>query len=368
MASKKFKNAFISAAIGCYRFLTGNKLCGASEYNAERVKSIAIFSTTALGDLILNTPAILAIKERYPDAALTLISSHKNKALVENSPWFENIIYWDQKVKNVSSVARRLRACKPDVAVLLHSKSPYDVLCAALAKIPFVLKDAYNGSDLAMRKQVTSMPGNNFPGHLIERKLALVNLMGCSTENIQMQIPYPVKNISTSPDKVVVGFQLGASEKLRQWPVEYFRELAKLLLAAGNNFEIALIGSPAERGLAEAFLDGFSDQELGRINDYVGKCSLTGLVECIAGFDVLVTPDTGPLHLAVALKVKTVSLFVTANPAHTGPLQDPERHIVIKESPMQAMELAEYPDQPMAIIKPERVLTAVQRVVTAEEM
>ena len=242
------------------------------------------------------------------------------------------------------------------------------MLCAALAKIPFVLKDAYNGSDLAMRKQVTSMPENNYPGHLIERKLALVNLMGCSTKNIQMQIPYPVKNISTSPDKVVVGFQLGASEKLRQWPVEYFRELAKLLLAAGNKFEIALIGSPAERGLAEAFLDGFSNQELGRINDYVGKCSLTGLVECIAGFDVLVTPDTGPLHLAVALKVKTVSLFVTANPAHTGPLQDPERHIVIKESPRQAMELAEYPDQPMAIIKPERVLTAVQRVVTAEEM
>ena len=368
MASKKFKLIFISSIISCYRFLTANKLLAVGEYKPERVKSIAIFSTTALGDLILNTPAILAIKERYPDAAMTLISSHKNKALVENSPWFESVIYWDQKVKNVFSVARRLRASKPDVAVLLHSRCPYDVLCTALAKIPVVLKDAYNESDLAMRKQVTSMPDNHFPGHLIERKLALVKMLGCSTENIQMQIPYPVENISTAPDKIVVGFQLGASEKLRQWPIDYFRELAKRLLASGNALEIALIGSPAERGLAEAFLDGFTEQELGRIHDYVGKCSLTGLVECIAGFDVLVTPDTGPLHLAVALKVKTVSLFVTANPAHTGPLQDPERHIVIKGSPAQATNIAGYPDQPMAIIKPESVFAAVQRSIAADGM
>ena len=365
MASKKFKIAFISAVIGCYRFLTGNKLCSARAYNAECVKSIAIFSTTALGDLILNTPAILAIKERYPDATMTLISSHKNKALVEKSPWFESVIYWDQKVTYVFSVAGRLRASKPDVAVLLHSKSPYDVLCAAVARIPVVLKDGYNESDLAMRKQVTSMPDNHFPGHLIERKLALVKMLGCSTENIQMQIPYQVENISTVPDKRVVGFQLGASEKLRQWPIDYFRELAKRLLVADDAFEIALIGSPGERELAEAFLDGFTGEELGRIHDYVGKCSLTGLVECIAGFAVLVTPDTGPLHLAVALKVKTVSLFVTANPAHTGPLQDPERHIVINESPAQATNIAGYPDQPMAIIKPESVFAAVQRSVAA---
>jgi ADP-heptose:LPS heptosyltransferase len=100
------------------------------------------------------------------------------------------------------------------------------VLCAALAKIPFVLKDAYNGSDLAMRKQVTSMPENNYPGHLIERKLALVNLMGCSTKNIQMQILIPSKISQLRQIKWSLVFQLGASGKLRQWPVEYFRELA----------------------------------------------------------------------------------------------------------------------------------------------
>lgn len=80
----------------------------------------------------------------------------------------------------------------------------------------------------------------------------------------------------------------------------------------------------------------------------------------IENMDVLVTGDTGPLHLAVALKTKTVSLFVTANPDHTGPYQDMELHQVMRVSTDIKNLAADIKIQPLAIINAEDVLERIE--------
>ncbi|HAS1420567.1 TPA: glycosyltransferase family 9 protein [Enterobacter asburiae] len=299
------------------------------------------------------------MKSKFPSARITLISSHKNRSLVERSPWFERVIFWDQKVKTVPKIVRLLNMNAPDVAVILHSKSPYDVLIATLSGAKYILKDAYNESDLAMRRFVTSLSGIEFNGHLIERKMSLIESIGCDVENIEMKIPFSFEG-KNKKNAIVIGFQLGASDIERQWPILRFNELANLLINSGHTVEIVLIGSPNEVDLSKKFMEGMTEAEREFINDCVGKVSLTELVATISGFDLLVTGDTGPLHLAIALKVKTVSLFVTANPAYTGPLQDPHLHKVICVNNNDDLMTSV---QPMSIISANEVMMAISQAI-----
>ena len=95
---------------------------------------------------------------------------------------------------------------------------------------------------------------------------------------------------------------------------------------------IVLIGAPFDDGKAKQFMSLIGPQTQACVDNQIGKTGLQGLLTLIDSFHVLVTGDTGPLHLAVALKVKTISLFVTADSRSTGPIQDTELHRIIQVS------------------------------------
>lgn len=124
---------------------------------------------------------------------------------------------------------------------------------------------------------------------------------------------------------------MGASKPDRMWPVTCFIELAHILFSKDNAYRIVLIGTAQETSLGEALLAELNDTEKQRIDNVIGKTDLPELLAQIKRFSVLVTGDTGPLHLAVSLKTPTVSLFGGfANPKYTGPYQDPHLHTVIQ--------------------------------------
>lgn len=67
----------------------------------DKLKTIAIFSTTALGDFLLNMPAIAALKARWPEAKIVLVINKRNQLLVEGGTLFDEILYWNGKVNGV---------------------------------------------------------------------------------------------------------------------------------------------------------------------------------------------------------------------------------------------------------------------------
>lgn len=124
------------------------------------------------------------------------------------------------------------------------------------------------------------------------------------------------KLLSKSPQGCLgyVGLQLGASEKRRQWPAAYFAELGNLLWRHYKLMPV-LLGSTAERALAEDYL---ACQAPGI--DMAGTTSLQELAALLPSFKLLVTNDTGTMHLAAGLGVPSLSLFLaTAQPWDTGP-------------------------------------------------
>lgn len=112
-----------------------------------------------------------------------------------------------------------------------------------------------------------------------------------------------------------VTMQLGASEKRRQWPAHYFAAVGDRLWRERRLCPV-LLGSPAERPLAEAYAQAAQ----GPMLDAVGKTDLTQLAALLRQSRLLLTNDTGTMHLAAGLGVSCLAIFLaTAQPSDTGP-------------------------------------------------
>lgn len=359
---KKNKIKIISKVLSWYAYLSGYRPGRVDDCNKNTINCIVIYSTTALGDLILNTPAIYALKAQFPQARLVMVSSPKNRGLVEGSDIFDDVIYWNNKFNNILYFIFKLRKIRPQLAVILHSYFPYDILTAVLSGCRFIFRDHYGKENVALNHWLTAY-SPNFQGHTVQRKLQLVSPLGCDVTQTRMRIPVVISAANREPGRQRIGFQLGASRDFRRWPVACFAALCDRLCdrpaAEDAAVEIILIGGKNEQVLVEEFMALVAPANRQRVSSLVGRTTLPQLAAAITTFDILVTGDTGPLHVAIAQRVRTVSLFVTANPLYTGPYQDLDRHRVFYK-PISSLppELARS-RFPMAAITPAEVFDAV---------
>lgn len=337
--------------------LTGYRVRKITHFPAqESLKTIAIFSTTALGDFLLNTPAIRAIKQRWPESRILLVIHKNNQQLAESCPVFDEILYWDGKVNGVAGLAKKLRAQKVDAAFLLHSRAPYDIVAASLARSPVILKDVYYSDYLGrdnfyLARFLSAHYDNRIGGiHLIRQKTELLKSTGIEIPSLDMFIPAPF-----TPEKarrITVGLHPGTSTPARCWPAEKFTRLIQNLMTKYPDIDIMLTGGPGEITLNQKIIAGLAG-DTRQVTNLAGATSLMQLVEKIASFSCLVVGDTGPLHIAIAVKTPVVALLgCKMYTEGASPLQDKEMHQVI---------MAEDESQGIPLIKVEKVFAAVEQ-------
>jgi len=287
--------------------------------------SVLIYSTTALGDYMFNSPAIHAIRLRYPKAKITLVAHPKYKNLLTQRDDYDDVIFWNNKVSGMPRLIKETKKKEPGLAVLLHSHMPYDIVSAALSGCRFIVRDNYAKPLGKMNRWVT-YGLDDFDEHVIARKMKLISALGCSTDVVDMVLPCDYAKIKKTEGYQRIGFQLGASSLIRCWPPEYYANLATTLIRNNKNIEVVLIGSAEEIHLAESFMAYLDTTTAENITSFIGKTTLPELLGIIGSMDLLVTGDTGPFHLAIALKTPTLSLFVTEDPRRSGPYQDKQLH------------------------------------------
>jgi ADP-heptose:LPS heptosyltransferase len=308
---------------------------------------VVIYSTTALGDFLMNTPAIWSLKNRFPTSKFILVSSKKNKDLVSRYRWFDKIYIWDNKLLNYLPLFLKLRREKPDLSVILHAHYPYDVMSAVLTGSHTIMRDHYGGESPILNKYLDHYSGY-FDDHAIKRKLKLIESLGAESHQTRMHLPQLESTSGAATDHKRIGLQLGASKDIRRWPLASFRQLVIALLDRWPDSEIIVTGTAAEQHLEQELIDSLPPHYRKNVIPMAGKTNLGGLIDLIRTLDVLVTGDTGPMHIAIAAQVKTVSLFSTANPRYTGPCQDSERHIIVHrpakkdaQHPMESIKVKE---------------------------
>jgi lipopolysaccharide heptosyltransferase II len=107
----------------------------------------------------------------------------------------------------------------------------------------------------------------------------------------------------------------GARWLNKRWPAEYFSELVKRLAEQNREFRFVILGGKEDQPLGEII----SQAEPQRCLDLTGKTSLPEMIEWIRLSELIVTNDTGPMHVGAALGKPVVSMFGPTNPNRTGP-------------------------------------------------
>ena len=159
----------------------------------------------------------------------------------------------------------------------------------------------------------------------------------------------------------------------KRWPLPYWKTLVSRLIGAGTT--VVLAGGPADRHLAQAVVAGVSTQpgdSTRRPIDLTGRTTLPALLALLEQADVLVSGDSGPLHLAIALGRPTVAIFGPTDPIVSGPYRAPKTVLLRHDLPCSpCYRLDNVADCPLGhtlcqwLISPDAVYGAVRALLAS---
>ncbi len=283
---------------------------------------ILIRSTNWLGDAVMTIPAVYAIKHGRPDAHVTILTPAKLAELWKEVAEVDEVISIESG-DSVFGVAKKLRG-KFEVAILFPN-SLRAALEVWLAGIPrrvgfpghrraWLLNQIFHGK----KKKKDARPEP--PRHQVHHYLALAEFVGAEIEGAVIAETRNRMPESRSPK---IGLCPGAEYgPTKRWFPEKYGEVIRAV-SEQRECEWVLFGVEKDAPLGEEILRDFS----GPHRNLIGKTSLAQLIAELRACDLLLTNDTGTMHLAAFLGVPTVALFGSTEPALTGPRGDIHRVI-----------------------------------------
>ena len=277
---------------------------------------ILVIQTAFPGDLILTTPLLAAVKNYYPESSLAVLVTPQTQELLGNNPHLNQIIVYDKKkgeVEEFLTVLRKLKAEKLDLALVPH-RSFRSALLAYLSCPKRVGFDTSAGSFL-----FTNIIKYQNDKHEIERNLSLLNFTGLNPEAVWPEI-HPasddfsqtevwLKQSGMNFDDEIVCIAPGSVWATKRWLPEGFAQVADWLAMNGQH-KVVLVGSNDDAELAEEISDRCSSRPVNAC----GKLSWLESAALISKSKAVLSNDSAPMHLAVAMKTPVVAIFGSTVP------------------------------------------------------
>lgn len=259
----------------------------------------------AMGDILHALPAVGSLRKSFPEARISWALAPRWEALLDGNPDIDELIPFRRKNLHELLVSwRRLRLLKPDVAI--DFQGLIQSALAGRASRPSVL---YGWAATSAREPLASRLYSRrlepHSRHIVDRNLELAAAAGATSLVRKFQIPRG-KPEGILPDKPFVLTNPFAGWRSKQWPLERYVELAERLKTDG----LALVANvPPERAREIS--------ELGAVA--VHTSSLSGLIDATRRATAIIGLDSGPTHLAAALRKPGVALFGPTDPGRNGP-------------------------------------------------
>jgi heptosyltransferase-2 len=287
---------------------------------------ILIRSSNWLGDAVMSVPAVRAIKRGRPDAQIAVAAPAKIASMWKLVPEVDAII--PLTGNSLLAAARSLRQSSFDVAIVFPN-SLRVALESWLSGIP--RRVGYRGHSRSwLLNQIILEPRRPGPlEHQSSRYLHIAHDCGAETSNVEHRTPniatastYQRSTIDHSP--IRIGLSPGAEYgPAKRWLPQRFAEAAAAVTAR-SPVQWILLGKENDAPIGERIASALGDSCVNRI----GQTTLEQLIDELRQCRLLLTNDTGTMHLAALLGVPTVAIFGSTEPRLTGPLGD--RHIVLR--------------------------------------
>jgi lipopolysaccharide heptosyltransferase II len=296
-----------------------------ASYDIKRLQpfELIVRSPNWLGDACMAFPAVRALKLGRPDLRLTVLTPAKLSQLWSSLGTVDEVISKESK-EGLLSVRKRIKSTGRhyDAGVLL-TNSTRSTLEFWLAGIPRLA--GYKGSlrSRLLHQRAPELPASQHSEHHAQRYMRLAEFCGAKTDLPQL---WTTGTPRLAEDGIVrLGMCAGAEYgPAKRWPMDRFAEVANQIGHMAPGIEWLLFGAPGEVGLGEQL----SSMIKVKHQNLVGKTGLDELIQKLLHCRLLLTNDTGTMHLAAALGVPTVSIFGSTEPVLTGPLGS--KHTVLR--------------------------------------
>jgi heptosyltransferase-2 len=275
--------------------------------------NILIRATNWIGDAVMCLPALRAIRDRFPEAHITILAKSWVADLYAQESFTNQMLMCD--AKPWWSVAQELRRHRFDCAILLQNAFGA-AWVACVAGIPARIGYNRDGRGLLLTRAVKVPKRGEIPVHQRFYYLELLRRAGLIEK-------LPAGDIAITPQtsirdrKRIIGISPGAAYgTAKRWLPARFAEAAAEL-ASARGASVALFGSRAEHDLCEQIAQRLNGHN---VTNYAGRTTLEQFIELAARCELFLTNDSGAMHIASALGVPTVAIFGATDDAATGPI------------------------------------------------
>ncbi|HAH20070.1 MAG: lipopolysaccharide heptosyltransferase II [Omnitrophica WOR_2 bacterium GWF2_43_52] len=287
---------------------------------------ILIIEVNWLGDVLFSTPAIKALRERFPESHIACLIVPRVKEVLANNPYIDELMIndcdgvhkgWLGKLRLI----RELREKKFDMAVLFHRSFTRAAL-TFWAGIPrrvgySTWKRRFLLTDRAPMPKKDSL-------HRVEHYLGIAAALGCdiqdtlyeffTAEDDERYIKKMLQDEGVVSGDVIVCLNPGGNWFPKRWPKEYFSRLADRLIDECK-VKVILSGAYSDINLVREIAGGMKNKPIIT----AGKTTLQQSAALFKESDVVVSADSGPLHIAAGVGTNVVGLFGPTSALITGP-------------------------------------------------
>ncbi|MGP1485917.1 MAG: glycosyltransferase family 9 protein [Campylobacter sp.] len=317
------------------KFLPRKHIVKSNLVSMDGIKNVCFFSTTALGDTCFSTAFFRVFRQNFPNVKTTCLFHSKIKPLFKDDPNLDEIMTYNGRWGGFLEIVRALKSKKIDMVFILHSNEPQATPLAVLSGAKYIFK--IPNLDPNFNIFHSNSPYCRFQ-YYVQDRLDELSFVGVKSDDTRMQLFLNEKDyekvdeiLNKKGERKFIGFQLGASGISRRWFRQSWVQLAKKLFEFPD-VVIVLTGSQKERVLTDAFCAEFNQSLIAdRILNLAGVFDIRSAAALIDRLDCFITPDTGPLHVASALKTPTVALFAAASHITSNPNFDTHIHKFIQK-------------------------------------
>ncbi len=305
--------------------------------NLYRIKPerFLIMSTTGIGDTLWGTPAIRALKETFPESYIGVLTNPSGFELLKENPNINDLFIFRRGLGGIFSLPgllNALRKKKFEVSFIFHASDriiwPVSFFTGASEIIG--IKGQNKDLDFVLTRAIDLQKDI----HGIETRLKLVQNVGASTIDRTISVHLTskdreiaerfLKNNDINEGLLLVGLHPGAQKPFKCWPSKNFIAVGNIL-ADKFRCKIIVTGDAAEKALAQ---DVASKVKVA--TSVAGRFSLRETAAIIEKMDIFITNDTGPMHIALALKTLTIALFSPTDPKLCGPYNAESATVIAK--------------------------------------
>lgn len=319
--------------------------------DANKRISILVILVAGIGDFTLALKSIRAIRDGHPDAEIHLLVNSVASELAGNLDFVDKT--WSFPIREMRKTKRtllsilalvnRLRKVRFDMVVNLYRiASPWGAF--KMGALCLLIRGKTNVGHAAMGFQTVlqvKIPKDAYVNrHIAEGMAEIARGAGGRFDHSRMSLKHSPaseqrwRSIFTSRGKhqnnqLFIGINPGGDRKEKRWRPDLYAALADKLMDRFDA-EILILGGPGEEPIADAI----QKEMASRATNLAGRLSLNDLVFIAGKLDLLVTNDSGPMHIAAATKTPLVVIFGTGDPKMFGPCAEKERYrIIFRKAP-----------------------------------